>query len=72
MLKVLHIGPVVNRLCSFGWLDIRLPPRVMCIEVSNNDRFLWKWDIADTSFHSSLIVACSLGLFIIDVKEECR
>ena len=68
----MHIGLVDNGFSSFRCFDIRVPPRVVCIEVANNDRFFWKGDITDSSFNSSLIVVWGLGLFIVDVQEECR
>ena len=44
---------------------------MVCIKVSNNDRFLWKKNVAETSFDSFLIVVWGLGLFNVDVEEEC-
>ena len=71
-LKVVGVGPVDDGFCSFGCLDIRVPPRVMCIEVSNNDSSFREWDVGNTSFHGSFVLVWCLGSFIVDIQEECR
>ena len=66
-LKVVGVGPVDDGFCSFGCLDVGVPPRVMCIEVPYNNSFLRKWVVGNASFHCSFILVWCLGSFIVDV-----
>ena len=59
-LNVVGVGPVDDGFCSFGCLDIGVPPRVMCIAVSYNDSFFRVWDVGNTSFHGSFVLVWCL------------
>ena len=71
-LKVVVVGPIDDRFCSFGYFDVAVPPRVMLIEVACNYRFLWKLNVANPLFHYSFILVWCLKFHVVDVQEDSR
>ena len=55
-LQVVHVGPVDDRICAFGCLNLGVPPRMMGIEVTHSNGFFRKGDLTDASFDRAFIV----------------